>query len=129
MKKLIYTGIILGAIYALVLLQSCEKEYFVPATKPLPDSASFQKDILPIFTANCTSSGCHTTGGIAPDLSPATAYSNLFIYGLVDTANVESSVLYMRMTSASNPMPPTGKLPTGTTDLVKLWIEQGAKDN
>lgn len=113
------------------MLTSCKHDYLVPADIQIPDTVKFSVNIIPIFNKSCNSeSGCHTaSGGVAPDLTPENAYSNLFMYGLVDTSNAESSTIYLIMSSATDPMPPDGKLPGGETKLVLAWIEQGAKNN
>lgn len=114
----------------LIVLASCAKRPVEPAIL-LPDTVSFQRDIEPIFSTNCSLSGCHISsnpkGNV--DLSVSIAYSQLWKHQLVDTLHPEQSVLYIQMNSVSNPMPPTGRLPDGTIALVFKWIQQKAKNN
>jgi len=111
------------------------KENPTPAktVTPLPDTVHFKTDIIPIFTNNCNSNGCHT--GTIPSsrikLDSADAYSQLMKSGsgYVDTLNPPNSVIYVSLISVSNPMPPTGKLSDYNIQLVLKWIQQGAKNN
>jgi len=99
----------------------------------LPDSVSFKRDILPLFSANCNKGGCHTgpspTGKLC--LDAAVAYSQLTRKGsgYIDTLHPNYSVLYASMVSNSRPMPPSGKLDTCATALILKWIVQKAKNN
>jgi len=113
----------------LISISSCTKDYYVIPDITITDTVSFANDVLPIFSTNCALSGCHITGGIAPDLSPINAYDNLNLYSLVDTANPEESTIYIRMNSTSSPMPPSGNLQPLEIATVLAWIEQGANNN
>ena len=53
----------------------------------IPEVVSFSADIQPIFNEGCNNAGCHATGGIAPDLTPANAYADLFAKNLIDLVN------------------------------------------
>ena len=128
MKRSYKIGIMTALLGFITSMQSCEKDYFVPIPVTIPDSVSFAGNIQPIFDANCVNSGCHS-GAISPNLTKEYAYEDLFLSNMVDTLNPESSVLYVRMTQSGKPMPPSGLLKGGETDLVLKWIEQGAKNN
>lgn len=113
----------------IIFMAACEKDYFAPP--PVLDLAtpvSFSKDVMPIFQANCYGSGCHDKG-VPPNLTASSAYDDLTMSGYVDTTNAEGSKLYMRMTAASNPMPPKGKLSGELTNKILAWIKQGAQNN
>ena len=129
MRKLYVLLMFLLVAMGLALYPSCTKDYLVPVVIDIPDTVSFSQYITPIFNANCTESGCHSSGGVAPDLTEGEAFNNLWLYGLVDTIDDLSSIVYVRMSSTSDPMPPSGKLPGGEEQLVLKWIEQGAMDN
>lgn len=119
---------LLGAL-SFMILPSCDYEYIEPIKVEIPDTVSFQGLILPIFEDNCAKSGCHVSGGVAPDLSSEDAHDNLWLYNLVDTTEPTSSILYERISSESSPMPPTGRLTNDKIKLILAWIEQGAKNN
>jgi hypothetical protein len=99
----------------------------------LPETVSFSNDIVPIFNKHCNTAGCHS--GPSPqaglNLEASIAYSQLMSSGsgYVDTVTPKYSVLHAYMNSASDPMPPTGKLDQCTVDLIYKWIEQKAKNN
>ena len=127
MKTLGLTLLLLMAGTA--LFTACQKEYYTPSPISVPDTVSFASHIIPIFNASCNTSGCHSTGGVSPDLTEANAHFELTITGMVNANDPEGSILYQRMNSNSNPMPPSGKLPSGVLETIRLWIEQGALDN
>lgn len=112
-----------------MMFSSCDYGYLEPIVIDIPDTVSFSKNIVPIFTSNCNESGCHTTGGIAPDLTPTNAYWDLWMNGMIDTSAAKMSILYSRLTSIPDPMPPTGNLSEDKIQLVLAWIDQGAPDN
>jgi hypothetical protein len=98
---------------------------------------SFANEIIPIFTAHCTS--CH--GGTANlHLTPAEAYTNLVNIpaGTGDCAgtprvtpgNSSASALYLRVSGmCSARMPLGGSLTPAQIDRIRQWIDQGALNN
>lgn len=123
MRGLIY--FILMMLTASILFVSCTYEEIKPKKVEIPDSVSFSINIIPIFNASCNNVGCHSKGGIPPDLSPANAYVSLTFFGYVDVDNPESSIIYEAIT--------TGNMKNNATDqeraLILEWIKQGAQDN
>lgn len=110
----------------------CEKKKVPTSTAcQVIDTVSFQKNIVPIFEAQCVSchSGSSASGNL--NLEASVAYQNLSDpkSGYLDTINPTYSLLYASMISSSNPMPPNGKLDKCTTDLILKWIQQKAKNN
>ncbi len=107
----------------------------VPSPLPcaLPDTISFQRNILPIFQTNCALSGCHSgnfpTGNL--NLEASKAYSQLLKKGsgYVDTLHPENSVLYSSLVSISDPMPPTGSLDPCKIEEITTWMRQKARNN
>lgn len=135
MLKSVRSTLFILVLIAIVSFQSCtydvlEKE---PCTDVIPDSVSFSANILPLFRANCSLSGCHS-GSIPAgslNLEDSQAYTQLTQSGTdyINTATPKISLLYMQMTSVTEPMPPTGPLDECRINLVLKWIEQGAKNN
>ena len=113
------------------LFFSCNKEQTEHCK--IPAEVSFKNDIQPIFNLNCISSGCHAANKPAGGLNLESAGSYIELLGpksgYIDTLNPNSSMLYISMTSATNPMPPKGKLDDCTNQLVLKWIQQKAKNN
>lgn len=125
-----FTIFLLGlAGFALTVNLSCEADYFVPEDVQMPDTVKLSIDIQPIFDASCNTTGCHSQGGYVPNLTEGSSHMNLTAYGMVDTTDPELSIVYKRLTSTTNPMPPEGNLPAGKIDLILKWIEQGALNN
>lgn len=122
------------ALFLVSVLISCEYEFIEVAGPKPPDpgdttvpQVSFSGDIEPIFeSSSCTN--CHNGGSITPDLSAGNAYESIISEGLVVVEDPEASKIYYY------PHPITGTHNTkyGSTDesdLLYLWIYQGALDN
>jgi len=90
---------------------------------------SFSKDVIPLFNAGCNISGCHNTGGTAPDLTADKAFNALTNGNYINVSAPESSELYQWLTGKrSLPMPLSG--PDATLNATVLaWIKQGARNN
>jgi hypothetical protein len=74
-------------------------------------------------------SGCHSSGGIVPDLSPGKAYISLTTSDYLDLENPENSELYGLTSGQLSPsMPPKGADPTIAATIL-AWIQQGAQNN
>ncbi len=105
---------------------------------PPTETVSFANDVQPIFTTNCV--GCHGDGGNAGlDLRSGQSYTNLVqipstesSLNLVERDLPGQSWLYLKLTGQQNVgqvMPPSGSLDAAITDVVRIWIEEGALDN
>ena len=97
--------------------------------KPLPDipmDVSFSEDLIPYFETSCAKAGCHNTGGIPPDLTEDFAYLSLTGGGYINTDNPEQSLLYTKIA-------PGGSMEiyssSRDTNMVLVWIEEGAENN
>lgn len=131
MKKLSFISLAVLAFS----LQSCRKDYlYVAPVVPPPANLSFATDIYPIISSasyGCT--GCHSTGGQAPDFSSeALAFTELTTgTTYVNTAAPATSSFYVATTAAytggSGQMPPGGPyLSANEQSLILAWITQGA---
>jgi hypothetical protein len=123
------------ALFFISVLISCEYE-FIEIAGPKPpdpndttnpvDTVSFAAEVVPIFSASsCTN--CHN-GGLALDLSAGNAYSSIMSNGMAIPEDPENSKIYYY------PHPVTGThgtkyQNTDQSDLIYLWIFQGALDN
>ena len=123
MKKIFFLPVV---IVVLALgATSCTYYENDPVPVEVPDSVSFSANVIPIFDARCNSAGCHSTGGIQPDLTSTNAYNDLIIFGYVDTDFPELSVLYTKVHSGSM----VQFAEPGDAEIILKWIEQGAEDN
>ena len=118
MKRTLYLAIML---LFTVGIHSCEKYVFGPSTF---QEVSLSEDIQPVFNAKCTS--CHSASGSLkkkPFLSSDVVYNELVNGGFVDTDNPEESKIYLKLQEGhQNAIP-------DDAEMVKVWIEEGAKDN
>ncbi|PHS54648.1 MAG: hypothetical protein COB01_00435 [Lutibacter sp.] len=89
------------------------------------EEVSYSADIVPIW-AQCV--GCHS-GNTPPNMQD-NSYANL-LNGYVVANDADASVLYKSLlgTGGVSLMPPGSKWSQSKIDLVKNWINQGAKDN
>ncbi|MDZ4661367.1 MAG: c-type cytochrome domain-containing protein [Pseudomonadota bacterium] len=77
-----------------------------------------------LFTVSC--SGCHNVN-LMRGMMNISVYAS--VLAKIIPGNPNASLLYQRVTSANNPMPPAGRLPAATTERIRLWILQGARNN
>jgi hypothetical protein len=112
-----------------VLVTGCYKNTVVvkDGGAEITRQVSFAGDIIPIFNKDCNTSGCHSAGGIKPDLSAAAAYNSLSNY--VNTTDPKNSELYLWVTGKKGtPMPLSGPNKEYNA-LILAWITQGAVNN
>ncbi len=105
-------------------LASCT--YYTNEYSPVPDNVGFNEHVIPIFDRSCNVSGCHSSGGILPDLTSENAYINLIGLGYVNPGEAaEDSGLYNAIDG--------GSMKSYATDedraIIKKWIDDGAEDN
>jgi uncharacterized membrane protein len=113
------------------------------ATLSLQVLVSFQNTIQPIFTQRCAFSGCHDsrTRIANLDLSAGNAYAHLVNvpsaqdprWTRVVPGDPARSLLYRKVSEDNPPvgsrMPLGGRLTDEQITLIRLWIEQGARNN
>ncbi len=105
------------------------------------DSASYSKDIQPVFDISCATSGCHVNGHSTElDLSRGKSYMEIVNVTSIDFAplklinpnNPDSSVIYLKIigdSSTGSLMPPGGTLKDENINSIRIWIENGAQNN
>ena len=102
-----------------------------------PSGVSYNKDVQPILAKNC--SECHTPGqkGFAASGLDTTNYQSLMKGGkfgpLIKSGDALSSSLNMLVEGRAHPsiQMPHGraKLPDKDIAILKVWVNEGAKDN
>jgi hypothetical protein len=97
---------------------SCESKTYKDIETPVDINAkpTYQKDFKAILTKDCTR--CHSEAG-----NQSQPY--LDSYDLAKTATKDGNLLCRMEESCGRLMPPSGKLPQSTIDLIKLWAAQG----
>jgi hypothetical protein len=131
-KKLTIALAVIAA--PIIGLQSCyEVATVMPDNKgsEVNVPVSFSKDLQPLLNANCNMSGCHTNGGVKPNLAADKAFGSLDNGGYLDKGNAGNSSIYLWLTGKkSTKMPPNGpNNPSNINQLVLAWIKQGAQNN
>ena len=119
------------AAVMLLVLPGCYKDKTVvfDTGDEVTRTVIFTNDILPIFNNSCNVSGCHSSGGKAPDLTAANAYNALMGGNYINTNDPQNSELYLWMTGKKGtPMPVSG-VNKDYNALILAWIKQGAQNN
>jgi hypothetical protein len=125
--------IIAVVVTSMFILPGCYKTATVvinneqAVTRPV----SLATDIIPLFSRNCTASGCHNTGGHVPDLTASRAYNSLINGNYVNSATPDKSEIYLWLSGKKSTAMPMGAAnnPSNINQLVLAWIKQGAKNN
>ena len=78
-------------------------------------TVSFARDVQPIISLNCATSGCHVNGAQFPRLE---SYADI---------NGSKSRVNARVTA--NTMPPGRPLSRSNKDIISTWIAEGATNN
>lgn len=112
----------LSAFAAIMFAGSCTHK---PDLQDVPEIC-FESEVLPVFLNSCAISGCHDGSG-EPDLV-LNSYSN--IMRGIKAGDPEGSKIYksITQTSGEDRMPPDQPLSTDNRTIIRLWIEQGAKE-
>jgi hypothetical protein len=130
-KIIVVTFIILG--FCIIFITGCYKvtTYTVPTDVAVTTPVSLATDLIPIFSKNCSISGCHNSGGLKPDLSSDKVYNSLINGNYVDIGTPENSQVYQWLTGKKAVAMPVGAAnnPSNINQLVLAWIKQGAKNN
>ncbi|MCF8238401.1 MAG: hypothetical protein K9I85_09625 [Saprospiraceae bacterium] len=95
-----------------------------------PDTAYFTDQILPILVSNCAMSGCHSATNPKEGVN-LTTYAKVMSTGEVKAGKLSGDFwesINSTKPDKQMPPPPAAKLPQDQIDLIRLWIEQGAKD-
>lgn len=114
-------SVIIGLGSILMLVNSCQHEG-IPADQ-MPQIC-FTEEVLPIFQNSCGTSGCHGSKGEAG--YKFTDYAS--IMKAINPGNAAKSKAYQAMTSTFQLMPPNNALPASKRTIIRLWIDQGAKE-
>lgn len=123
------------------LIFACEHEPIEPEPENLtlvfsdnscdPDSVYFEIDVLPILRSNCAFGGCHGAGSSEGGVE-LSSYDNVMSTADVRPGDPNGSDLYEVIIETDldkrMPEPPNEPLSSVQIDLIRKWIEQGAKN-
>jgi hypothetical protein len=124
-------GVLLTTAAISFLLTGCYKDRTIVSETgdEITRTVSFANDIIPLFNSSCNSSGCHNSGGKAPDLSSANAFTSLSNGNYINISDPLNSELYLWMTGKKgSPMPLSG-INKEYNALILAWIKQGGGNN
>lgn len=120
-------------------LSNCEKEKILnwvdtlTTTSPDPQGAlfCFSRDVHPILTSNCGTSGCHDAATHEEGYN-FTSYETTIAKGVI-SGNANQSKIYKVITTSQNEddfMPPSPRSPLTNEQIsaIKKWIDEGIKD-
>ena len=131
------TSIVVYLVFMLIVIIGCKHEIINPANTntgggPGTGTATicFEADILPIFKSNCAKSGCHDVTSQQKGYIFDT-YANI-VRKDVKPGNASDSKVYKMLieTDPKDRMPkaPNAPLSVAQIDLIKRWINEGAKN-
>jgi uncharacterized membrane protein len=86
-----------------------------------PANVSFAADIQPIINTNCI--GCHNASTLSGGVN-LSSHSGVLVVA-------QSGKLYnaVSQNGLATPMPPNGKLPACDIQKIKVWVDEGSKNN
>lgn len=120
----------IASVVLVVIFSSCYKDILSPGNDPTapPQAVSFSGDLVPLFTANCATTGCHDAVPVKkPALTADKAYNAIISGGYINTIIPANSIIYGAVKSAS--MPPAGALKPSDIQKILDWIRNGAPNN
>lgn len=103
------------SIFLIVLFTSCSNNSADDLVAPINQIVTYNTSVKAIIDNNCI--GCHNATTPAAGLA-------LTNYSQVREAVLNANLI-VRINSSSNPMPPSGKMPEPTIDLVEAWNSDG----
>lgn len=130
-------------IAIIAVLFACKHEIINPITDPgngggdgggnngggNDSIACFEGDVLPIFISNCAQSGCHDSRS-HQDGYVLDSWENIVRKG-IKPGDADGSKIYQAMIATDEdrmPPPPNAPLTNDQTEMVKRWINEGAKN-
>jgi hypothetical protein len=94
--------------------KGCTKTHTAVVTKSTTNSViSYTNDILPLLTANCNFTGCHTSGS-----RDFTTYDK-----------VKAKRTNIKLRTGNGTMPPSGALSQAQIALIACWVDGGGPNN
>jgi hypothetical protein len=102
---------------------SCRHDTILPAGLP---EICFEKEVLPIFQNNCGMARCHD--GLGENRLSLNNYADISQMVVAYKPNSSSAYIAIISSGGENPMPPSGPLTLENRTIIRLWIEQGARN-
>lgn len=87
----------------------------------------FDTQVLPIIVSNCALSGCHDAKS-KKDGYELTSYATITKKGIVAGDASKSKIYKSMIDTGEDRMPPAGPIASEKINIIKEWINQGAKN-
>ncbi|MBT3364342.1 MAG: hypothetical protein HOE88_00090 [Flavobacteriales bacterium] len=117
------------ALCSLIAMASCTHIPIDPLDSDCdPGTVDFTTEILPLIVSNCAMSGCHVSPDAADGLD-LTSYAG--IMEEVKPGDPNDSELFEVLTETGDdlmPPPPSAALTSSQIAVIRMWIDQGAKN-
>lgn len=128
-NKIAKVAAALSVLLLTISLAGCYRDVISPGSDPNgpPQNVSFSGDLLPLFTKNCATAGCHDGAAHNPALTADKAFSSITTGGYINIAVPNSSPIYLVVKGGE--MPPTGALKASEVQKILDWIRNGAPNN
>ncbi len=123
-KRLSYLSVLVAFMITplILLVNSCKHEGISADQMP---QVCFTEEVLPIFQNSCGTTGCHDSKSAESGYT-FTDYAS--IMKSITPGDADKSEAYKAITSTFQLMPPDNALPASKRTIIRLWIEQGAKE-
>jgi hypothetical protein len=120
--KIHYLSAFLIILVATSCIISCKHETDI---SNLP-AICFEKQVLPIFISNCAVTGCHAATG---PQQPLDDYPSIFKSVIPYKPDESASYGAIISSREKKRMPPGQPLPLELRTIIRVWIEQGARND
>ena len=107
--------IIILSLLVVLFIVSCESAT-IQDLSPVVTDPTYTANVEPVISASCT--GCHSGGS---------QYPNLNDYASVKDASANGNLI-CKIEGGCGTMPPSGKMPQATVDMINLWAVNGYKN-
>jgi uncharacterized membrane protein len=125
MKNNPISSLIIFILLVVITTNACKHDTIAIDKSATQSDTVYFSDVLPIFVSNCATTNCHVGTG---EMFALNSYSSIMDH--VQAGSSYNSEVYKVITSVYlGLMPPDKPLTTKQRTLIKLWIDQGAKNN
>ena len=123
-KSSIFFTLLLFSLF----MNGCKYDFIMPVeVPPITGTVSFATQVTPIFSTGEKCTSCHKSGGTAPNLTAASAFSSI-VPNLISTATPEQSLIYA-FPAPTSTTHTWKKYTAAEAATILAWIKDGAKNN
>lgn len=127
-----------SAFVSIIIIGGCNHEPLIDLKDPTisvdcdPDTVYFQNDIYPLIISNCANAdGCHNGVSSEEEAADLTSYEAIMNSEYIEAFDANDSKIIEAVTGGEELMPPYPNPPLSSAqiDMLKKWINQGARNN